>query len=103
MSEDVQAAITRLWARSRPVVLERIDALQETAGELAAGRLEHQQVEEARADAHKLVGSLGTFGIPRGSDLARGVEHELEGGGGDPARLSDLLAELRAVVEATAE
>ena len=102
MSEDVQAAITRLWARSRPVVLERIAALQVTATELAAGRLESHQVEDARADAHKLVGSLGTFGIPQGSDLARGVERELEDGGGDPARLSDLLAQLRQVVEASA-
>ena len=101
MSEDVQAAITRLWARSRPVVLERIAALQVTAAQLAAGRLESDQIEDARADAHKLVGSLGTFGIPQGSDLARGVERELEGGGGDPARLTDLLAQLRQVVEAS--
>ena len=103
MSEDVQAAITRLWARSRPVVLERIAALQVTAAELAAGRLDPQEVEDARADAHKLVGSLGTFGIPQGSDLARGVERELEGGGGDPARLSDLLVQLRQVVEASGD
>lgn len=101
MSEDVQAAITRLWARSRPVVLERIAALQATAGELAAGRLAPQELEDARADAHKLVGSLGTFGIPQGSDLARGVERELEGEGGNPARLRDLLAQLRQVVDAS--
>jgi len=103
VSEDVQAAITRLWARSRPVVLERIAALQVTAAELAAGRLDSDAVEDARADAHKLVGSLGTFGIPRGSDLARGVERELEGGGGDPARLSDLLVQLRQVVEGSGD
>lgn len=101
VSDDLQAAIVRLWKQSRPIVLGRIDGIQETASRLAAGRLEPHEIENARAEAHKLVGSLGTFGIPRGSELAWGVEQELEGGDCDPARLADLLVQLRAVVEAS--
>ena len=44
MSDDVQAAVVRLWRRSRPVVLERIAALED---EMAALRLE---VAEMRAE-----------------------------------------------------
>lgn len=101
VSEDLQAAIVRLWTQSRPIVLGRIDGLQETARSLAAGRLEPEEIEKARAEAHKLVGSLGTFGLPRGSELAGGVEQEFEASDCDPARLADLLAQLRALVEAS--
>jgi HPt (histidine-containing phosphotransfer) domain-containing protein len=100
VSDDVQAAVARLWQRSRPIVLQRVGALQDTATALAAGRLDAEAVGAARSEAHKLVGSLGTFGVPRGSELARCVEHELEAGGRDAARLADLTAQLRAVVEA---
>jgi HPt (histidine-containing phosphotransfer) domain-containing protein len=99
VSDDVLAAIARLWVQSRPVVLERIDELQETARGLSEGRMTAQELEGARTEAHKLAGSLGTFGLPRGSELARDVEQELETGGRNPALLSDLLAQLRAVVD----
>lgn len=102
MSEDdVQAAIARWWRQSRPVVLERIGDLEETAGALAEGRASPARVEQARAEAHKLAGSLGTFGLPRGSEIARELEQELERGGRNPELLADLLAQLRAVVEAS--
>jgi HPt (histidine-containing phosphotransfer) domain-containing protein len=101
VSDDVHAAIARLWQRSRPIVLERVAALQETATALAAGRLDAKDVRAARTDAHKLVGSLGTFGVERGSELARCIEQELEAGGHDAGRLADLVAQLRDVVEAS--
>ena len=101
MSDDVHAAIARLWQRSRPAVLERVAALQETATALAAGPLDAEDVRAARAEAHKLVGSLGTFGVEHGSELARRVELELEAGGHDAARLADLTAQLRDAVQAS--
>ena len=100
-NDDVQAAIARWWERSRPVVLERIGDLEETASALAAGGVAPARVEQARAEAHKLAGSLGTFGFPRGSEIARELEQELERGGRNPELLADLLAQLRAVVEAS--
>jgi HPt (histidine-containing phosphotransfer) domain-containing protein len=101
VSDDVHAAIARLWQRSRPVVLEKVAALQATATALAAGPVDAEEVRAARAEAHKLAGSLGTFGVERGSELARSVEEELEAGGHDATRLANLTAELRAVVEAS--
>lgn len=101
MSEDVHAAIARLWQGSRPVVLQRVAALQDTAAALAAGRLDADDVPAARTAAHKLVGSLGTFGVAHGSELARLIEQELETARPDPARLADLAAQLRAAVEAS--
>jgi len=59
------AAIERLWVQFLPQMHERVDTLATAAGSVAAG---------AQAAAHKLAGSLGTFGLTRGTELA----HELE-------------------------
>jgi HPt (histidine-containing phosphotransfer) domain-containing protein len=99
--DDVQAAIARWWQRSRPVVLERIGELEGTAEALTAGSVAPERLELARSETHKLVGSLGTFGLPRGSEIARELEQEFESGGRNPELLADLLAQLRAVVEAS--
>jgi HPt (histidine-containing phosphotransfer) domain-containing protein len=78
-----------------------VAALQEAAAALAAGQLDAEALSSARADAHKLVGSLGTFGVQRGSEIARQIERELEPGRQDPARLAALATELRIVIEAS--
>lgn len=46
--------------------------------------------------AHKLAGSLGMFGYPRGTELAREIEQMLEYDGiVDPGLLRELVVELR--------
>ena len=60
--------------------------------------------ERAQREAHKLAGSLGTFGMPRGSEIARQIESWFQAGlDGDPAevlRLSDTVVALRGCLEA---
>lgn len=100
MSTDVQAAIARLWRESRPLVLKRAGALEQTAAALAAGPVPPARVEAARVSAHKLAGSLGSFGLAAGSELAAAIERELQDGAPDPSRLSQLAAQLCAAVRA---
>ena len=73
-----------------------MDAL---SGELDAGTR-----ERALREAHKLAGSLGTFGMPRGSEIAREVETWFGSGPGTEAadilRLSDAVVGLRQCIEA---
>jgi len=61
-----------------------------------------RELEAARTAAHKLVGSLGTFGFPRGSELAVRIEGLLDAGPGpaDGGRLADLVADMRTVLDA---
>lgn len=99
VSDDVNATIARMWQRSRPTVLERVTALEETARALTAGRADAEAIVAARTDAHKLIGSLGTFGVQGGSELARRIEEELEAGGQDPPRLNELAVQLRTLIE----
>ncbi|MGY1814790.1 Hpt domain-containing protein [Blastococcus sp. SYSU D00820] len=93
MSAD---AVARLWARFRPLVTERLSVIQDHLdGDPAVSR------EAAVRAAHNLAGSLGSYGRPEGSVLARRIEEALGGTGApeDPAGLQALAARLRAAVE----
>lgn len=72
--DELRTAMKALWDDARPRVLERIATLEDAVAAVLAGGLEEEQREEARAAAHKLAGSLGTFGIERGTEIARGLE-----------------------------
>ena len=90
---SLDAALAAIWERSRPVLAERLAKVERAAGD--------PRDEEARAAgiaaAHQLAGSLGTFGLHEGGDVARAIEHELEGAA-DPARLGELSGRLRALL-----
>lgn len=93
-------AMARLWAKFRPEIERRVAVLEAASAALGAGTLSTQQREAAHADAHKLAGSLGTFGLHRGTDLARMAESALAA---DPVRatapeFTEWVAEIRALV-----
>lgn len=91
-------ALAALWERYRSAALERVAILERAGESLAVGALDAAAAEQARGEAHKLAGSLGSFGIHEGTALAREAERLL-GRGGDPERLRAVAAALRAVVE----
>jgi HPt (histidine-containing phosphotransfer) domain-containing protein len=98
----LDAAIAALWHDAQPRALARVQALEEAVGALRAGPLEGDRADRARREAHKLAGALGTFGMPRGTDVARAVEHRLETGAApnDAVSLAGQVGELRRIVEA---
>lgn len=104
---DAQAAITavldRLWTQFLPQMRERIAILEKSAKDFAADQLTIEQHEQSSAAAHKLAGVLGTFGLTRGTVLARELEvlYSRENGP-DPElaeQLASAAAELRILVE----
>lgn len=93
-----------IWERFRGMMLERVTVLEEATLALVEGQLDLPLRRSAEQAAHKLAGSLGTFGLADGTDLARSVELELQGE--EPLevelaqRLADVTLRLRATVEA---
>jgi len=99
-------ALDRLWIQFLPQLEERVSALEAAGSALAAGGLSIGLKGDANSAAHKLAGVLGTFGLTRGTDLAREAESiYADGLETDPlmaARLRKIAAELRAIVIARA-
>lgn len=58
----------------REPILARMAVLEAAIAALEAGKLDENLRLNAERQAHKLVGSLGMFGLPAGSDLARQLE-----------------------------
>lgn len=95
--EVARELISALWSRSAPLIADRLNGLDKACEAAVVGRLSPMMRRGAADTAHKLAGSLGMFGYPRGTELAREIEHLLENDGGvDPGILRELVLELRA-------
>jgi HPt (histidine-containing phosphotransfer) domain-containing protein len=97
------ASLQTIWEKYLPRMEERLAVLEAAAAALEGNELTPEQCAAAAA-AHKLAGVLGSFGLTRGTELAREAEI-LCGGEPEPdpvraARLGEIAFELRAIVEA---
>jgi HPt (histidine-containing phosphotransfer) domain-containing protein len=97
---ELNAALDRLWKQFLPQMEERVATIEAASTALTGGRLTDDQRGAAQTAAHKLAGVLGTFGLTKGTILAREAEM-LYAGDADPAsaaQLNDIAAQLRALI-----
>ena len=94
------AAIAALGQFSN-VIVERLAILQNAAAALKTANLSEELCEEAQLAAHKLVGSLGMFGLTEGSRLSQEIETGLQQGPAvvDGYLLSAWVSQLRQDLE----
>jgi HPt (histidine-containing phosphotransfer) domain-containing protein len=90
--------LSRLWHQNLPIVRERVACLERAAQHAETGELAPALKVEASDLAHKLAGSLGMFGYPRGTDIAREIEHMLEHEAAIDGQRFVRLAALRSVL-----
>jgi HPt (histidine-containing phosphotransfer) domain-containing protein len=100
---ELAAAIDKLWVRFLPDIRQRVDLLQAAAVACAANTLLASQREAAHAAAHKLAGTLGTFNLFSGTELAREFELAFSNQAALDStlaeRLASIAAELRMIVD----
>ncbi len=72
-----KSALDKLLKRFRGTFNQQIALLEQAKTALLAGNLETELQEAAKNEAHKLAGSLASFGYPEGSKLGRSAEHLL--------------------------
>ena len=101
--QKLQTMLRALWERSRQTVADRALLLQNAGHLLHENHLDEATRLRAVDSAHKLAGVLGTFGLPRGTDLARKAEvlfgQPTKPGNGEVEHFQILLEELVKLVE----
>lgn len=74
---QLSAGLQTIFTNSHADFQRRVDTLAQAVDAIGVGNLEEDLRAAAEGDAHKLAGSLGTFGLARGSELARELELRL--------------------------
>lgn len=100
-SSALAQAMNRLWAQFLPQIEERVAILEQAAQAIAEGTLTPALRDDTVAAAHKLAGTLGTFGLDDGTELAREAELLYSGDAGTLAandRPAAIAAQLRATL-----
>jgi len=102
MSDSVTAvppALAQIWERHHAAVIEQVEAVETAVVALMRGDLDEARRERATREAHKLAGSLGTFGLARASERSRELELLLGApetlGPASVPRLSELVVSVR--------
>jgi diguanylate cyclase (GGDEF)-like protein len=99
--EDVNlgSALATLWHRHRQTNLDRISLLELTAANVLRAAIDDEAIAMGAGAAHKLAGSLGTFGFDAGSRAALEAECLLREPVIDGRLLAEAVTALRASVE----
>lgn len=71
---QVNQAIFEIWQKYQGKICDRINLLEEFSLSDQQGKLDQNIQKKAQQEAHKLAGSLGTFGLGGGSIIAREIE-----------------------------
>jgi putative two-component system response regulator len=96
---DLSAGLQAIFEKNRDEFRARLETLEAAVAAILAGSLDEALRASAESDAHKLVGALGTFGLPRGSKLAGELELRFARGPSpvlaDDAHLAKCVSALR--------
>lgn len=72
------ASVNQIWHRLKERVSEQVGVLEQAITQLEQQTLEPDLRQQAQQEAHTLAGSLGTFGLPKGTELARQIERSFQ-------------------------
>ncbi|WP_250122975.1 response regulator [Chroococcidiopsis sp. CCMEE 29] len=100
---QISSALTAIWERFKPKYSDRVTVLEQAIKALVAGRLTQELGQQAKAEAHLLIGSLASFGFAEASRLSREIEQIFRAGvkpsQAQVERLEQLVVALRQELE----
>lgn len=68
----------KIWEQGKSSIVQRVEVLEQAVDALLKGNLDSNLRQKAQMESHKLIGTLGTFGIHAGSQVARQIEALLQ-------------------------
>jgi CheY-like chemotaxis protein len=97
--ERTARVIAAVWERNKLTIFEEVGVIEKAVASLSEGGVEDGLRRKAQAEAHKLAGSVGTFGFAGGSRIAREIEQifkdSLRLDESRSLRLTELVVQLR--------
>ncbi|MEO1404130.1 MAG: response regulator [Cyanobacteria bacterium J06635_1] len=75
--EQTLLALEGIWQRFQPRMQTQLETIERAITALDQNSLSEKLRRSAEQEAHSLAGALGTFGLPKGSQLARELETQL--------------------------
>ena len=73
-AEQTLEAVLHIWEQFKGAFLERLEEIEKAIAALSAKTLSETMRDNAEMQAHKLIGSLGMYGLIQGSTWARELE-----------------------------
>jgi len=70
--------INQIWSKFKDLAFQRLADLENLAVAAIEDKLTDELWQQAKGSAHKLAGSLGCFGFPEGSIIAKQIEQLLD-------------------------
>jgi HPt (histidine-containing phosphotransfer) domain-containing protein len=92
---DLKIVLDRLWNDHRELTLSRLSIVRDAIASAETGTLDREVRLNGEREAHKLAGSLGTFGLQEATEAARKIEHML----GYDSLTAPQLRELRRLLD----
>ncbi|MFN6470942.1 MAG: response regulator [Nostoc sp. SerVER01] len=101
---EAVAAIQQMWQDSQERLQGQLGKLEEAIAHLFTNTLTLDLRQFAHTVAHRLIGSLGAFGMPQAAELARQIERTLKTPTAavqseEAVQLKSLLGQLRQVIQ----
>jgi DNA-binding response OmpR family regulator/HPt (histidine-containing phosphotransfer) domain-containing protein len=72
------SSVNRIWHRLKERIGEQVAVLEQAVLGVEQQKLGQDLRQQAQQEAHTLAGSLGTFGLPEGTQLARKIERSFQ-------------------------
>ncbi|HLO51418.1 MAG TPA: response regulator [Kamptonema sp.] len=98
----VQEVMQEVWGKFKQTLESQVVVFERAIAQISTGILDRELRSSALAQAHRSIGSLGSLGCPKGSEVARQIEKllSLESLGEHEARqLEELVVRLKQAVE----
>ncbi len=98
----LQEVLQQVWGQFKQSWEARMALFEQAIAQLTTGTLDQELQASVKAETHRLIGSLGSLGVPKGSEVARQIEQllKLEPLGKYQARqLEELVIRLKQAVE----
>ena len=98
----VLAVVQQMWGKFKENLGSQMVPFERAIAQISTGTLDRELRSSVKAEAHRLIGSLGSLGLPEGSEIARQIEELLEAeslGQNEARRLEELVEQLKQAVE----